>query len=104
MVWYDYPLQVLSGILVANGVPHFCAGIIGRRFQTPFAKPPGVGESSALVNILWGAANFAVGGILLYRHPPAGPEALAGWLLFAAGFLFAGSFLFRYFFRIRTGR
>ena len=40
--WYVYLLQFVSGLLLANGVPHFVQGISGRWFQTPFASPPGV--------------------------------------------------------------
>lgn len=55
----------LAGILLVNGVPHFVQGISGNRFQSPFAKPPGVGESSPLVNVLWGSFNLTAGYSLL---------------------------------------
>jgi len=42
---YVFLLQFVSGLLLANGVPHFVQGISGAPFQTPFASPPGVGES-----------------------------------------------------------
>lgn len=51
----------LGGACLANAVPHLVAGIQGRPFQSPFAKPPGVGLSSATVNVLWGFLNLAVG-------------------------------------------
>jgi len=47
MPWYFYLLEFLSGMFLANGVPHFVQGVSGAPFQSPFAKPPGVGESSA---------------------------------------------------------
>src|SRR5277367_2598303 len=59
MPWYVYLLQFVSGLLFANGVPHFVQGVSGHRFQSPFASPPGVGESSPIVNVLWGFANLA---------------------------------------------
>ena len=56
--WYIYLLQFLAGMFLANGVPHFVQGISGHWFQTPFASPPGVGESSPVVNVLWGFLNL----------------------------------------------
>ena len=63
---YIYVLQFVSGLFLANGVPHFVQGISGHRFQSPFASPPGVGESSPIVNVLWGFANLAVGFAVLW--------------------------------------
>ncbi len=54
-----------SGVFFVNGVPHFVHGISGNPFQSPFASPPGVGESSPLVNVLWGSSNFIFGYVLL---------------------------------------
>lgn len=54
-----------SGVFFLNGVPHFIHGISGHPFQSPFASPPGIGESSPLVNVLWGTFNFVVGYSLL---------------------------------------
>ena len=65
MPWYYYVLHFIGGVFLANGVPHFVQGICGNRFQTPFASPPGVGESSAVVNVLWGWVNLLIGGLLL---------------------------------------
>jgi hypothetical protein len=53
MPWYFYLLEFVSGTFLANGVPHFVHGISGAPFQSPFAKPSGVGESSPLSNVLW---------------------------------------------------
>ncbi len=39
------------------------------RFPTPFAKPPGRGESAPVVNFIWGAVNLAAGVALLVRFP-----------------------------------
>ena len=41
-------------------------GISGKKFQSPFAKPLGIGESSALVNVIWGLVNFAIGYVLIF--------------------------------------
>ena len=47
------------------GSPHFVQGISGNWFQSPFAKPPGVGESSPVINVVWGFGNLAAGAVLL---------------------------------------
>ena len=47
--WYVYLMQFVAGLFLANGVPHFVQGISGHWFETPFASPPGVGESSPVV-------------------------------------------------------
>ena len=60
-----YIAYFIIGSLFTNGVPHFVQGVSGNSFQSPFAKPPGIGESSPLVNVLWGAFNFAAGYTLL---------------------------------------
>src|SRR5450756_1424286 len=65
MQWYGYLAHFFSGVFLANAVPHFVHGISGRPFQSPFASPPGVGESSPVVNVLWGFANAAIGYLLL---------------------------------------
>ena len=50
-----------AGIFLFNAIPHLAQGIAGQQFQSPFAKPPGVGLSSALVNVLWGWSNIFIG-------------------------------------------
>lgn len=54
-----------GGVFLANSVPHIGNGVSGRPFQSPFAKPPGQGLSSSLVNVLWGFFNLAVAYVLL---------------------------------------
>ena len=65
MAWYAHLANFCGGLFLANGVPHFVNGISGRRFPTPFASPPGVGESSPLVNVVWGMVNFLIGYVLI---------------------------------------
>ncbi len=65
MAWYVYLAYFVAGFFLANGVPHFVNGISGRKFQSPFASPPTVGESSAVVNVVWGLVNFAIGFALV---------------------------------------
>jgi hypothetical protein len=60
-----YLCSFIAGLFASNGLPHFVKGITGNQHQTPFGKP-----SSAVVNVLWGWANFAIAAVLLhFSHP-----------------------------------
>jgi hypothetical protein len=102
MAWYFFVLEFVSGLFLANGVPHFVQGISGHRFQSPFASPPGVGESSPLSNALWGFANLVVGFVLLWFFGPQGSEAGIGWIVVGLGVLLAAVWLSIYFGRLRS--
>jgi hypothetical protein len=85
MPWYAYLAWFFAGVFLTNSIPHTVQGLSGNRFQSPFGSPPGVGESSAQVNVIWGLANFAVGGALLHvflpsQMPPPWPLCIAGLL------------------------
>jgi hypothetical protein len=67
MHWYYYLSYFFGGAFLANSLPHLTNGISGRAFQTPFAKPPGKGLSSSLVNVFWGFFNLAVAYLLVIR-------------------------------------
>jgi hypothetical protein len=41
--------------------------MMGRSFQSPFAKPPGKGLSSSTVNVLWGFGNLVLAYCLILR-------------------------------------
>ena len=51
MRWYHYVAYFFGGAFLANALPHLGNGISGHAFQSPFASPPGVGLSSATVNV-----------------------------------------------------
>jgi hypothetical protein len=102
MPWYGYLLLFVSGLFLANGVPHFVHGMSGAPFQSPFATPRGVGESSPLVNVLWGFFNLVVGFVLLGCFYPSGEGALLGWGLFGAGALLIAVYLSLHFGRVRS--
>jgi hypothetical protein len=76
MEWYVYVARFFAGAFLANAVPHFVSGMQGRRFPSPFSSPPGKGESSPTVNVIWGTANAVVGYLLLYQ---VGSFAPARW-------------------------
>ncbi len=65
MTWPEYIACFFAAAFLANFVPHFVKGVCGDPFPTPFAKPPGKGLSSPLVNMLWALLNLAVGFLLL---------------------------------------
>jgi hypothetical protein len=67
MRWYHYLAYFFGGAFLANTVPHLVNGVSGNAFQSPFASPPGVGLSSATVNVLWGLFNLAVAYLLVCR-------------------------------------
>ena len=67
MRWYHYIAYFFGGAFLANTVPHLVNGVSGNAFQSPFASPPGVGLSSATVNVLWGLFNLAVAYLLVCR-------------------------------------
>ena len=39
MTWLHLVSYIFGGIFLANAIPHFVSGMMGRPFQTPFAKP-----------------------------------------------------------------
>jgi hypothetical protein len=67
MPWLDLVSYFFGGAFLANAVPHTVSGMMGRPFQSPFAKPPGQGLSSSTVNALWGFFNLALGYLLICR-------------------------------------
>ena len=67
MEWILYVSYFFGGAFLANAVPHLVSGMTGKAFQTPFAKPPGQGLSSSIVNVVWGFCNLVVGYVLVCR-------------------------------------
>ncbi|WP_306456608.1 hypothetical protein [Paraburkholderia bryophila] len=102
----DYMQQVwsfLAGALLCNCVPHLASGLQGFPFPTPFAKPGGVGDSSPVVNVVWGFANLAVGVLIAARHTnmaDIGVDALAGLV----GALAIGTFMALHFGKVQRDK
>ena len=65
--WLHDLAYVFGGAFLSNAVPHYVSGMMGRPFQSPFAKPPGKGLSSSTVNVLWGFANLLIAYGLILR-------------------------------------
>jgi hypothetical protein len=101
MPWYFYVLEFLGGAFLANGVPHFVQGVSGAPFQSPFASPPGIGESSPLSNVLWGFGNLVAGVLLLHYF---WPSSCLGWVVFGAGALAMAVQLSLHFGKVRARR
>lgn len=77
MHWPYLVSYFFGGVFLANAIPHLVSGMMGRPFQSPFAKPPGKGLSSSTVNVLWGFFN-AVVAYLLIAH--VGEFHLRSWI------------------------
>jgi hypothetical protein len=98
----DYLAYFSSGLLITNGIPHFVNGISGRKFQSPFASPPGVGESSPQINVIWGMVNFILGYLLLAGIGDFTIGITVDVLLFGAGSVLMAVILSWHFGRVRT--
>jgi len=93
MGWHAYVAYFFGGMFLVNAVPHFVSGVMGRRFPSPFASPPGKGESSAMVNVLWGTFNLAMAYLFVFRVGDFLIRDTAGVLAFGAGGLLMGVML-----------
>ncbi len=67
MMWQHDVSYVFGGAFLANAVPHYVSGMMGRPFQSPFAKPSGKGLSSSTVNVVWGFVNLVLSYCLILR-------------------------------------
>jgi hypothetical protein len=60
-----YIAWFFGGAFLANAIPHLVSGLMGRAFQSPFARPRGEGLSSSTLNVVWAFANLVVGYLLV---------------------------------------
>jgi len=67
MPWLQFLSYFFGGAFLVNALPHLVSGLMGRPFQSPFAKPPGEGFSSSTINVLWGFFNLVIGYLLVCR-------------------------------------
>lgn len=63
--WWFYLVAIFAPLFLVNGTPHFVQGLSGNRFPSPFSGGPGTGDEPWR-NVLWGAGNLIVGGLLLW--------------------------------------
>jgi len=99
-----HPLALLfGGAFLINTIPHLVSGLQGRPFQTPFAKPPGQGLSSATVNVLWGSFNLALAYLLLIRVGHLDLHSLRQVAIVGAGIVLLSLLTARHFGRFHGG-
>ncbi len=103
MNWLWLVSYFFGGVFAANAVPHFVAGTMGHAFQSPFAKPPGEGLSSATVNVVWGFFNAVVAYLLVAQVGDFHPRAATHILAFGLGALLISIFTSRHFGRFHGG-
>lgn len=103
MPWYQLAALFFGGVFWANFVPHFVAGVSGRRFPTPFASPPFRGLSSPAVNVLWGLFNLVVAYALLVPVACLQPREVAEVGPVAVGFGLASLGIARSLGRLQAG-
>ena len=94
---------VVGGAALGNAIPHFVSGMMGRAFQTPFAKPSGEGLSSSTVNVLWGFFNLVVGYLLVGRVGIFDLRNIAHVVALGTGVLLIALFGARHFGRFHGG-
>ncbi len=98
----NYIAIFFAGAFLCNSIPHLVAGLQGAPFQSPFAKPRGVGLSPPWLNFLWGLFNFVVGALLLSAHPVEiglNPH----FAVLVGGALAIGTYLSLHFRKVRGG-
>ena len=103
MNWLNDVSYVFGGAFLTNAVPHVVSGVMGRPFQSPFAKPPGEGLSSSTVNVLWGFFNLVVGYVLTLRVGEFDLRSMDQVVAFGLGVLLTGILLARQFGRFHGG-
>lgn len=104
MRWYHYLAYFFGGAFLANALPHLGNGMSGHAFQSPFASPPGVGLSSARVNVLWGLFNLVVGYLLVCRVGSFNLRKTPHVLALGAGVLIMSVMLAETFGKLHGGR
>lgn len=103
MVWSHGVSYFWGGMFLVNAIPHLVSGVMGRPFQSPFAKPPGEGLSSSTVNVVWGSFNAAVGYLLVFHVGAFDLRDLEHAGLVGLGALVSAVFLARRFGRLHGG-
>lgn len=91
-----YLLMFIAGTFLCNTIPHLVSGLRGDLFPSPFASPPGKGNSPPVVNFAWGTTNLVIGGGLVshaqgsFADLPGLGALLLGWI--ACGVMLAVHF------------
>jgi len=103
MHWTIYISYFFGGAFLANAIPHIVSGMMGRAFQSPFAKPPGEGLSSSTVNIIWGFLNAMVAYLLIVHVGDFDLHSIPDILAVGMGVFLIGFFSARHFGKFNGG-
>ncbi|WP_410210362.1 hypothetical protein [Aquirhabdus sp.] len=103
MLWNHALSYFFAGAFLTNAVPHLVCGVMGRPFQTPFARPRGEGLSSSTMNVWWGFFNLVVGYVLICRVGHFDLQSTPDVLALGAGILLLALFTARHFGRFNGG-
>ena len=97
MNWLHLVSYLFGGAFLTNAIPHFVSGMMGRSFQSPFARPYGEGLSSSTVNVLWGLFNVVIGYVLVIRVGDFDLRSVSDFLALTVGALLISVFSARHF-------
>ena len=103
MSWLHDLSYFAGGVVLANAVPHFVSGTMGRAFQSPFAKPHGEGLSSSRINMAWGFFNLVIAYFLICRVGDFDLRASEDAAALGLGMLLSGLFAAGHFGRFNGG-
>lgn len=103
MNWLHDLSYFFGGIFLANAIPHFVSGTMGRPFQSPFAHPPGQGLSSSTVNVIWGFVNFVLAYLLIVRAGDFDMHDAQSMIALGLGALLISLFAAKHFGRFNGG-
>jgi hypothetical protein len=103
MSWLHDLAYFAGGLVLANAVPHFVSGTMGRPFQSPFATPRGEGLSSSRLNVVWGFLNLVIAYLLICRIGDFELRATEDAAALGLGMLLSALFLAGHFGRFNGG-
>jgi hypothetical protein len=103
MEWLDWICYFFGGTFFTNAVPHVVSGLMGRPFQSPFAKPRGRGLSSPVVNVLWGFLNLVAGYGLIFHVGNFNVRSIPDVVSMGSGSVSIGLILAWFFGRVNGG-
>jgi hypothetical protein len=92
-----------GGAFLVNAIPHLASGTMGRAFQSPFAKPRGIGLSSSTVNVIWGFVNLVIGYLLVVHVGDFDMHATVDVAIVGCGGLLIALYLARHFGSLHGG-
>jgi len=103
MLGLHYLAWFFGGAFLINVLPHLVSGVSGRPFQSPFAKPSGIGLSSSTVNVIWGFVNLVIGYLLVVCVGDFDLHATADVSALGLGGLLMALFMARHFGNLHGG-